>query len=76
MPGLPVHHQCPELAQTHVHRVSDAIQPSHPLSSPSPPARKSFPASGSFPMSQFFILGGQCIGVAASVSVLPVNIQD
>ena len=37
-PGLPVHHQLPELAQTHVHWVSDAIQPSHPLSSPSPPA--------------------------------------
>ena len=37
-PGLPVHHQLPELAQTHVHRVSDAIQSSHPLSSPSPPA--------------------------------------
>ena len=37
-PGLPVHHQLPELAQTHVHGVSDAIQPSHPLSSPSPPA--------------------------------------
>ena len=35
---LPVHHQLPELAQTHVHRVSDAILPSHPLSSPSPPA--------------------------------------
>ena len=38
MPGLPVHHQLPELTQTHVHRVSDAIQPSYPLSSPSPPA--------------------------------------
>ena len=38
MPGLPVHHQLPELAQTHVHRVSDTIQPSHPLLSPSPPA--------------------------------------
>ena len=37
-PGLPVHHQLPEFSQTHVHRVSDAIQPSHPLSSPSPPA--------------------------------------
>ena len=35
MPGLPVHHQLPELAQTHVHRVGDAIQPTHPLSSPS-----------------------------------------
>ena len=38
MPGLPVHHQLLEFTQTHVHRVSDAIQPSHPLSSPSPPA--------------------------------------
>ena len=37
-PGFPVHHQLPELTQTHVHRVGDAIQPSHPLSSPSPPA--------------------------------------
>ena len=37
-PGLPVHHQLPEFTETHVHRVSDAIQPPHPLSSPSPPA--------------------------------------
>ena len=37
-PGLPVHHQLPEFTQIHVHRVSDAIQPCHPLSSPSPPA--------------------------------------
>ena len=37
-PGLPVHYQLPEFTQTHIHRVSDAIQPSHPLSSPSPPA--------------------------------------
>ena len=37
-PGIPVHHQLPGFTQTHVHRVSDAIQPSHPLSSPSPPA--------------------------------------
>ena len=37
-PGLPVHHQIPKFTQTHVHRVGDAIQPSHPLSSPSPPA--------------------------------------
>ena len=37
-PGLPVHHQLPEFIQTHVHQVSDAIQPSHPWSSPSPPA--------------------------------------
>ena len=40
MPGLPLHHQPPEFTQTHVHRVSDAIQPSHLLSSPSPPAPK------------------------------------
>ena len=45
--GLPVHHQLPEFTQTHVHRVSDAIQPSHPLSSPSPPAPNS-PSIGVF----------------------------
>ena len=39
-PGFPVHYQLPELAQTHVHQVSHAIQPSHPLSSPSPPTLK------------------------------------
>ena len=38
VPGLPVHHQLPESTQTHVHQVSDAIQPSYPLLSPSPPA--------------------------------------
>ena len=57
-PGLPVHHQLPELTQTHVHWVGDAIQPSHPLLSPSPSCLQSFPASGSFPMSQFFVSGG------------------
>ena len=41
-PGLPVHHQLPEFTQTHVHQVSDAIQPSHPQSSPSPPAPNPF----------------------------------
>ena len=46
-PGLPVHHQHPEFTQTHVHRVSDAIQPSHPLSSPSPLApNPSLPGAG------------------------------
>ena len=49
-PGLPVHHQLPEFTQTHIHRVSDAIQPSHPLLSPSPPAPQSLPASDSFPI--------------------------
>ena len=41
-PGLPVQHQLPEFTQTHVHQVSDAIQPSHPLLSPSPPASNPF----------------------------------
>ena len=72
-PGFPVHNQLPEPAQTHVHWVSDAIQPSHPLLSPSP---QSCPASGSFPVSQFFASGSQSIGVSASASVLPMNIQD
>ena len=53
-PGLPVHHQLLEFAQIHVHRVSDAIQPSHPLSSFSS-CPQSFPASESFPMSQLFV---------------------
>ena len=74
-PGLPVHHQLPEFTQTHVHRVGDAIQPSHPLLSPSPLAF-SFPASGSFQMSQFFTSGGQRIGASASASVLLMNIRD
>ena len=51
-----------------VHRISDAIQPSHPLSSPSPPALN-LSASGSFQMSQLFTSGGQSIGVSASTSV-------
>ena len=74
-PCLPVHHQLPEFTQTHVHRVGDAIQASHPLSSPSL-APNSLPASGYFPMSQLFTWGGQSIGVSASASVLPMNTQD
>ena len=54
IPGPPVHHQLPEFTQTHTHLVGDAIQPSHPLSSPSPPAPSPLPASGYFPMSQLF----------------------
>ena len=76
MLGLTVHHQLPEFIQTHVHQVGDAIQPSHPLSSPSPPAPKSLRASGSFPVSQLFTWGGQSTGVSASASVLPMNTQD
>ena len=74
-PGLPVHHQLPESTQTHVHCVSDAIQPSHPLSSPSPPALN-LSQHQTFQMSQLFASGGQSIGVSASTSVLPMNTQD
>ena len=65
-PSLPVHHHLPEFTQTHIHRVSDAIQPSHPLFIPFSSCLQSFPASGSFPMSQFFVSGG----ASASASVL------
>ena len=76
-PGLPVHHQLPEFTQTQVHRVGDAIQPSHPLLSPSPPAPNSSQhQSLSFPMSQLFAWGGQSTGVSALASFLPKNTQD
>ena len=73
-PDLPVHHQLLEFTRIHVHWVSDAIQPSHPVI-PFSSSLQSFPESGSFQMSQFFTSGGQSIGVSAS-SVLPMNIQD
>ena len=75
MPGLPVHHQLPESTQTHVHLL---VMPSNHLIHyiPFSSHLQSFPASGSFPMSQFFTSGGQSIGVSASASVLPMNIQD
>ena len=66
----------PELAQTHVHQVSDAIQSSYTLLSPSPPAFSVFQHQGLFPVSQFFASCGQGIGVSASAAVLPMNIQD
>ena len=71
-PGLPVHHQLLEATQTHVHRVSDAIQASHPLLSPSPPAPNPSQHQGLFPMSQLFTSGGQSIGVF-SFSISPSN---
>ena len=73
-PGFPVHHQLPEFTQTQVHRVSDAIQPSNPLSTPSPPA-PTLPASVCFPMSQLFTWGGQSTGVSALASFLPKKSQ-
>ena len=75
MPGLPVHHQCPEFTQTHVHRVGNAIQPSHPLSSPSPPAPNPSQHQSLFPMSQLFAWGGQSTGVSALALVLPRKSQ-
>ena len=75
-PGFPVHHQLLELTQTHVYQVSDAIQPSHPLSSPSPPAFNLSQHQGLFQWSLFFTSGGQSIGVSTSASVLPMNIQE
>ena len=78
-PGLPVHHQhlevgeVLEFTQTHVHRVGDAIQPSHPVVPFS--CVQSFPASRSFQMNQFSTSGGQSIGVSASASFLPKKSQ-
>jgi len=75
-PAFPVHHQLPELAQTHVHWVGHAIQPSYPLLSPFPPVFNLSQHQDLFQMSQFFTSGGQSIGVSASASVLPMTIQD
>ena len=71
-PGLSVHHQLLELTQIHVHQVSDGIHLSLPLSFPSPPAFNLSQHQGL----QFFVSCGQSIGVSASASVLPMNIQD
>ena len=73
--GFPVLHYLLEFSQTHVHWVGDDIQPSHPLSPPFTSFPQSCPASGSFPVSWLFSSSGQNIGVSASVSVVPMNIQ-
>ena len=73
--GFPVLHYLLEFAQTNVHWVNDAIQWTH-LVSPFSSCPQSFPASLSFPMSWLFPSCGQSIGASASVSVLPMNIQD
>ena len=73
--GFIVHHELLEFTQTHIHRVGDAIQPSHPLL-PLLLLPSIFPSLRSFPMSQFFASGGQSIRDSASASVLPMNIQD
>ena len=74
-PGFPVLHHLSELAQTLVHWVTDAIQPSHSLSSSPPPALNLSQHQG-FPKSQLFASGGQSIGASASASALPMDIQD
>ena len=74
-PGLPVHHQLPEFTQTHVHRVRDAIQPSHSSVVPFSACPQSLPASESFPMTQLFAWGGQSTGVSALASFLPKKFQ-
>ena len=74
--GFPVLHHLLEFAQSHVHWVSDAIQPSHPLSSPSPPAFNLSQHQDLFLIREPFASGGQSIGASASASVLLMNIQD
>ena len=74
-PGLPVHHQLPEFTQIHVHRVGDAIQPSHPLSSPSPPAPNPSQHQGLFQWVNSLHEVAKVL-VSASASVLPMNTQD
>ena len=66
---------CPSPTQAHIHQVSDAIQPSHPLSSPSPAAPNPSQHQSLF-QSQLFTWGSQSIGVSAPASVLPKNTQD
>ena len=74
-PGLSVHHQLPESTQTHIHWVGDAIQPFHPLASPSHPALN-LSSIRVFSNKSLFASGGQSIGVSASTSVLPMNTLD
>ena len=76
-PGLPVHHPLPELGQTPVHQFSDALQPSHPLASPSTPAfnfshQVLFQWVSSFLMSWIFASGGQSIGASTSAWILNI----
>ena len=74
-PGFPVLH-LPELAQTHVHWVSDAIQSSHPMSFPSPPAFNLSQYQGLFQWVSSLHQVAKVLGVSASASVTPMNIQD
>ena len=75
-PGLLVHHQLPDFTQTHVHWVSDAIQPSHPLSSPSPPAFNLTQHQGLFKWVSSLHQVAKVLGVSTLASVLPMNTED
>ena len=75
-PGFPVHHQLPELAQTHVHQVGDDIQQSHPLSSPSPPAFNPSQHQDLFWWVSSSHQVAKVLENSALASVLPMNIQD
>ena len=74
-PGLPVH-QLPEFTQTHVHQVGDAILPSHPLSSPSPPPFNLSQHQGLFKWARSLHQVAKVLEFSASTSVLPMNSQD
>ena len=76
MPGFPAHHQLPELAQTHVHLVSQPIQPFHPLLSPSPPAFNLSQHQGLFQWVSYSHQVAKALQSQLSASVLPMNIQD
>ena len=76
MPGFPVHHQLLDLVQTHVNWIDDANQPSHPLSSPTPPAFNLPQHRDLFQWVSSSHQVGKVLGDSASASVLPVNIQD
>ena len=75
-PGLPVHHQLPKLAQTHVHRVGDAIQLSHPLLSPSPPAFNLSQHQGLFKWVSSSHQGAKILEFQLQHQSLPMNIRD
>ena len=76
IPAFSVHHQLPEFAQTHVHWVSDAIWPSRPLSSPSPPTFNLSQHQGLFRRVSYSHQVAKVLEFSASASVLPMNIQD
>ena len=74
-PGIPVHHQLPEFIQTHIHWVGDTIQPSHPLSSPSPPAPNPSQHQSLFQWVNSSHEVGQSTGFSALASFLPKKSQ-